>query len=212
MSTPSAGSAAYTYRPSLLGAPWAFKLTDDGIAWEAGSRSGRIPFRKVRRLRMSYRPVNMQSHRFMTEVWADGAPKLQIVSSSWKSMFEQERLDKPYSAFVAELHRRIAQAGATPLFEQGSNRLVYWPGLIVFAGVALGLVLLIVRALQADAMSGAALIGAFLAAVSLAGRQFLAPQPAGRLSPGRAAGGVDAERVIFFIGAYLFSRLFGIMR
>lgn len=153
---------SYAYRPSLLGAPWAFKLTDDGIEWDVGSKSGRVPFHNVRRLRMSYRPTNMQSHRFITEVWAEGAPKLQIVSSSWKNMFEQERLDKPYSAFVAELHRRIARAGVPAQFEQGSNPLRYWPGLIVFAGVAFGLAVLIVRALLADAMGGAAFIGAFL--------------------------------------------------
>ena len=166
MSTQSAGSGgdsdAYTYRPSLLGAPWAFKLTDDGIEWAAGTKSGRVAFRDIRRLRMSYRPANMQSYRFMTEIWADGAPKLRIVSSSRKSMVEQERLDKHYSAFVAKLHRRIARAGATPQFEQGSNTLAYWPGLILFVGVALGFCFLIVRALQSDAMSGVVFIATFL--------------------------------------------------
>jgi hypothetical protein len=154
-------SAAYTYRPSVFGAPWEFKLTDDGIAWVAGSKFGRVPFRNIRRLRMSYRPANMQSHRFMTELWADGAPNLRIMSNSWKSMVEQERLDKPYSAFVCELHLRIVRAGTTTLFERGSHRLVFWPGLIVFAGVVLGLFLLVVRALQADAMGGAAFIAVF---------------------------------------------------
>jgi hypothetical protein len=166
MSTESAGaedsSVAYAYRPSLMGAAWRFRLTDDGIEWTAGRRSGRIPYRNVRRLRMSFRPVNMQSQRFLTEVWADGAPKLQIVSSSWKSLVEQERLDKFYAAFVAELHRRIGHAATPVHFEQGSNPLLYWPGLIVFGGVALGLAMLIGRALQADAMSGAAFIGGFL--------------------------------------------------
>ena len=40
--------------------------------------------------------------------------------------------------------------------------LLYWPGLIAFVGVSLGLALLIVRALQADAKGGAAFIGVFL--------------------------------------------------
>jgi hypothetical protein len=176
-------SAAYTYRPSVLGAPWEFKLTDDGIAWVAGAKSGRVPFRNVRRLRMSYRPANMQSHRFMTELWADGAPKLRIVSSSWKSMVEQERLDKPYAAFVTELHRRIARAGAATQFERGSHRLVYWPGLILFAGVVLGLCGLIVRALQVDAVSGAAFIGVFLALFLWRGGNFLRRNWPGVYSP-----------------------------
>jgi len=156
-------NVAYAYRPSLLGAAWQFRLTDDGIEWAAGRRSGRIAYRNVRRLRMSFRPVNMQTHRFLTEVWAEGAPKLQIVSISWKSLVEQERLDKLYSVFVAELHRRIVRAATPVHFEQGSNPLLYWPGLIVLVGVALGLAMLSVRALQADAMGGAAFIAAFLA-------------------------------------------------
>ena len=153
----------YAYRPSLMGAPWQFKLADDGIEWSAGRRAGHIPYRNIRRLRMSFRPANMQTQRFLTEVWADGAPMLKISSSSWKGMFEQERLDKPYSAFVGELHRRIVRAAAPARFEQGSNPLLYWLGLAVFVGVVCGLGLLIVRGLQAESMSGAAFIAAFLA-------------------------------------------------
>ena len=159
----SAGEpVAYAYRPSLLGAAWEFKLAGDGIDWAAGRKAGHIPFRAVRRLRMSYRPASMQSHRFMTELWAEGAPKLKILSSSWKSLVEQERLDKPYAAFVAELHRRIALAAPPARFEQGSHPLLYWPGLLVFVGVALGFAALIARSLQAGAMSGAAFVGGFL--------------------------------------------------
>ena len=165
MSEPSTAGdgTVYAYRPSLMGAPWQFKLAADGIEWTAGRRSGHIPYRNVRRLRMSFRPANMQTQRFITEVWADGAPTLKISSSSWKSVFEQERLDQAYTAFVAELHRRIAQAAAPVRFEQGSNPLLYWLGLTVFAGVVLGLCLLVVRGLQAEAMSGTAFIAAFLA-------------------------------------------------
>src|SRR5664280_298683 len=177
----SAGEpVAYAYRPSLLGAAWEFKLTGEGIDWATGRKAGHIPFRAVRRLRMSYRPASMQSHRFMTELWAEGAPKLKILSSSWKSMVEQERLDKPYAAFVAELHRRIALAAPPARFEQGSHPLLYWPGLIAFAGVALGLALLVVRALQADSKGGAAFSCCFSgrAAITFAaiGRAYIAPR------------------------------------
>jgi hypothetical protein len=153
----------YAYRPSLMGAARQFKLANDGIEWTAGRHSGRIAYRDVRRLRMSFRPANMQTQRFLTEVWADGEPTLKISSSSWKSVVEQERLDKPYSAFVGELHRRLIRAAAPARFEQGSNPLLYWLGLAVFVGVVCGLGLLVVRGLQAEALSGAAFIAAFMA-------------------------------------------------
>jgi hypothetical protein len=174
---------AYAYRPSLLGAAWEFRLAGDGIDWAAGRKGGHIPFRAVRRLRMSFRPASMQSHRFMTELWADGAPKLEILSSSWKSMVEQERLDGRYTAFVAELHRRVALAAAPAHFEKGSNPLLYWPGLIVFIGVSLGLALLVVRALQVNAKGGAAFIGGFLALFLWQGGNFFRRNRPGRYSP-----------------------------
>jgi len=153
---------SYSYRPSLLGAPREFNLTSSGINWVAGTRSGSIPFDHIRRIRLSYRPTSMQSHRFITELWADRCPKLQIVSSSWKSMMEQERLDGAYSSFVRELHLRISRANGAAQFERGSNPLIFWLGILVFAGAGIGLAALIVRALQAGATTSAAIVGAFL--------------------------------------------------
>lgn len=163
---------AYSYRPSLLGAAWEFKLAGDGIDWSAGRKSGHIRYRDLQRMRLSYRPTSMQSHRFMTELWAQGTPKLKILSTTWKSMVEQVRLDKQYAAFVRELHRRIASAAPATRFERGSQPLLYWPGLIAFAGLMIVLALLIVRALQADVKGGAAFVGAFLALLLWQGGNF----------------------------------------
>jgi len=88
-------------------------------------------------------------------------------------MFEQERLDRSYSAFVVELHRRIPAARTSARFQQGSSPLIYWPSLLAFAAVALGLAVLIVRALQFGAFGGAALVGAFLALFLWQGGNFI---------------------------------------
>ena len=107
--------------------------------------------------------MTMQNYRFLTEVWTADGPKLQIASSSWKSVFEHERFDAAYRAFVTELARRAGAAGGQTLFDTGSPPLLYWPGVIVFSGASLALVALFVRALQEAAWSGAAFIAAFLA-------------------------------------------------
>jgi hypothetical protein len=158
----AAEGTAYSFRPSMLGAPREFRLASNGLYWVVARRSGHIRFNDIRRLRLTYRPTSMQSHRFMTELWAQGAPKLEILSSSWKSMIEQQRLDRPYTAFITELHRRIALAAPPARFERGSNPLLYWSGLIVFTGLTLALALLAVRALQSDTKAGAAFVGVFL--------------------------------------------------
>ena len=77
-------------------------------------------------------------------------------------MVEQEAQDQAYGAFVRELHRRIAAAGATTVFDCGSPALLYWPGLAVLAAVVVGFAVLIVQALNSGTYAGAAVVGGFL--------------------------------------------------
>jgi len=178
-----ADNLAYAYRPSLLGAPMEFRLTGDAIAWSSGQRSGEVPLRNARLVRMSFKPATMQPHRFVTELWADGAPRLEIVSSSWKSLTEQERLDARYTAFVTELHRRIALAAAPARFEQGKHPLLFWPGLVFFVLTALAMAVVVTRALQIHSIGVAAFIAGLLALLLWQGGNFFRRNKPGRYRP-----------------------------
>jgi hypothetical protein len=171
---------SYEYRPSLLGAGWHFSLTPAGIDWSSGPRAGFIPYGDVRGLRLSYRPTSMQNHRFVMEVWAQRAPALRIVSTTWKSVVEQQRQDAAYTCFVTELHARIAAARGAVDCERGRPPLIYWPGLVVFVGMSVAMAALIVRALQAHAVAGAVFVAIFLALFVRQGWMFF-----GRNRPGR---------------------------
>lgn len=171
---PADGDPTYGYRPSLLGAPSIYTLTEGGMDWSVGGRTGRVRYRDVRRLRLSFKPGSLQPYRFLTEIWAEGAPKLEIMSSSWKSMVEHERHEGPYAAFVADLHARVAAARSpVPVrYEQGANPLLYWPGLVFYAGAAVALAATFVRALQLDTYGAAAFIGGFGALLLWQGGNF----------------------------------------
>ncbi len=160
---PTAPTNSYAYKPALFGPLWRFRLTPDAIEWEAEPQGGRILYVDIRRLRLSFRPVSMQTHRFLAEIWPARAAKLQIASSSWRSMVDHERHDAAYSAFMLELHRRLAAAQVAVRFECGSPALRYWPGLVIFVGVALALSWLTVQALAVGAWAGAAIVGGVLA-------------------------------------------------
>lgn len=157
-----AQAATYSYRPSVMGAPSEFRATEPGLDWAIGRQSGHVLWRDVARVRQSFRPTSMQYYRFVTELWTVGAPKLTIVSTSWKSMMAQERLDEGYTAFIIELHRRLALAQTHARLEQGASPFQYWPGLVVFAATSLALAALTVRALQEHALGGALFIAGFL--------------------------------------------------
>lgn len=177
------GSLDYAYRPSVLGAPIEFRLTGDALDWTAGRKAGRLALRDIRRVSMSFKPASMQPYRFVTQLWAKDTPRLDIVSTSWKSMVEQERLDVRYVAFVRELHRRIAIAAAPARFVQGKHPLVYWPGLVLFAIVGVLLAAMVPRALDGHTVAGAVFIAAFLALFLWQGGNFFRRNIPGRYRP-----------------------------
>ena len=178
-----AADPVYIHKPSLMGAPWELRLRPEALEWRTGRHEGRIPYARVTRVRLSFRPVTMQTRRFLAEVWSAGGPRLSIASTSWRSMVEQEAQDQAYGAFMRELHRRIAAAGATPAFDRGSPALLYWPGLAVFVGVVAGFAVLIVQALDIGAYGGAAVVGAFFALFAWQGGTYFRRNRPGRYRP-----------------------------
>jgi hypothetical protein len=157
------GDLRYVYKPSLMGAAWELRLRPDALEWRTGRHHGRIPYDRITRIRLSFRPVTMQTRRFVTEIWWPGAPRLSIASTSWRSLLEQAAQDHDYGAFVRELNARVAAAGEAASFETGVPPFLYWPGVVVFVAVAAGLAVLTLRALALGAYSGAGLVAAFLA-------------------------------------------------
>ena len=183
MSSVNSAEISYAYKSSLVGAPLEFQLAPDALEWRKGGIAGRTPYGSVRRIRLSFRPMTMQNYRFVTEVWPDSGPKLQIASTSWKSLVEHQRLDAEYRAFVSELSRRVGAAGGNTAFDTGSPAFLYWPGVLVFTGASFALVGLSVRALQEQAWGGAAFIAAFFALFLYQAGNFFRRNRPGTYSP-----------------------------
>lgn len=154
---------AYSFRPSLMSSEHSFRLTSGGLQFQIGRHHGRIPYATITRLRISFRPIALASNRYLTEIWSEGWPKVQIASATWRSLTEQVAQTGPYADFVNELHERIAKAGAKPVCQRGSPPWIYWPGVILFVAVALGLAALTVRGLKEGSIAGACFVAAFLA-------------------------------------------------
>ena len=152
------GDPIYGYKPNLMGAPWVFRLTDKGIEWEYGRRSALLRYKDVRRVRMSYRPATLQTHRFITEIWSEQSPKLQISSTSFRGLMEQQRQDAEYTAFVGELHRRLAASRSAARFESGMHPWLYWLGSFVMVAIAVALAILMGRTVLNRDIAGFAVV------------------------------------------------------
>ncbi len=155
------GGPSYSYKPSLLGAPSEYRLKPEGLAWSAGRYSGTVRYDRITHIGLSFRPVTMQTQRYIAEIWSTDNPKLRIASTTCRSLMEQARQDAEYTAFITELHRRIGHAGSSAQFIAGTPGIRFWLGVVVFVAAALGLGTLMVRALLLGEMAGAALVGGF---------------------------------------------------
>lgn len=181
--TPEAEVTYYAYKPALVGASSEFELQTDAVAWNRAGSVVHVAYRDFRRVRLAFRPMTMQPHRFIAEIWAMGGTKLTIGSCSFKSVVEQPRHDAEYNAFLAELHRRLVPFGAGIRFQTGSPFLLYWIGVAVFTGLCLAATGLVVRALETQAWLGAVFVGGMLAMFLWQAGGFLRRNKPGRYTP-----------------------------
>jgi hypothetical protein len=153
----------YSYRPSLIGPAWQFELTDLGLAWRIGGRTGVWPYASIAGIRLSYRPTSMQARRFRADIRNDQGRSIAVISVSWQTASLVAAQDDPYRAFLTQLHARVARADGRPRLVAGVTRPVYLAGLIALALVNAALLGLFVRAAMTAAYGGMLFLAGFAA-------------------------------------------------
>jgi hypothetical protein len=148
----------YAYRASLIGSAHRFTLEDDGISWQAGRRSGKWRYADIAAVRMSYRPMSMQSRRFRTDIEHRGGGRIIVMSTTWQTLALMDAQDKDYRVFIVELHRRLALHGARASLAAGLNPALYFGGAGVLALLSVSMAALLVRALVIGEWAGALFI------------------------------------------------------
>ena len=162
-STPPAPAASYAYKASLIGAAHQFELTDEGLSWQAGSKSGVWPYADIAAIRLSYRPVSMQSRRFRADIESANSQRIVILSTSWQTVALMAPQDRDYRAFITQLHARMKQAGGKPVLIGGIGPKTYAAGIVLLALVAIAIAGLLVRAIATGEWAGGLFLVGFAA-------------------------------------------------
>ena len=162
-STPRQPAARYAYKASLAGAAHQFELTDDGLAWRVGGKSGVWPYADISAVRLSYRPVWMQSRRFRADVDNADGRRIAILSTSWQTAALMAPQDHDYRAFITQLHARMRQAGSKAALIGGVGPKTYAAGIVLLALVAIAIAGLLVRAIATGEWAGGLFLVGFAA-------------------------------------------------
>lgn len=154
---------SYAYKASLIGSAHRFELTDEGLSWRIAGRSGVWRYDEISAVRLSFRPVSMQQHRFRADVSRASGGRIAILSTSWQTAALMEPQDSGFRDFLVELHARMAKAGSRAELTAGLGRKTYAAVLAFMAMLAVLMAGLLIRALMIGEFAGALFILGFAA-------------------------------------------------
>jgi hypothetical protein len=156
-------NAHYACKASLIGAARRFELTKSGLSWRFGGRSAVWPYASISRIRLSYRPVSMQSRRFRAEIDNSDGGRLVLISTSWQSAALMKPQNREYSAFVTQLHAQLAKTGSKALLRGGLGPKTYAAAVALLTFVVLAMIGLLGRAVATGEFAGAFFLLGFAA-------------------------------------------------
>jgi hypothetical protein len=155
--------ARYAYKASLIGAAHRFELTDEGLSWQIGGRSGVWPYAGISAIRLSYRPVSMQSRRFRADIESAAHGRIAVLSTSWQTAALMAPQDHDYRAFIIQLHARMKQAASNATLTGGLRPRIYVVAVVLLALVAIAMTGLFIRAIAVGEWAGALFLVGFAA-------------------------------------------------
>ena len=159
----AASATSYAYKASLIGSAHRFELTDEGLSWHIARRSGVWRYDEISAIRLSFRPVSMQQHRFRADVSRAGGGRIAILSTSWQTAALMAPQDSGFRDFIVQLHARMAKAGSRAELTAGLGRKTYAAILAFLAVLAVAMMGLLVRALMIGEFAGVLFIIGFAA-------------------------------------------------
>lgn len=151
----AAPGVRYAYKASLIGSAHQFELTDVGLSWQVGGRSGVWPYRDIASIRLSYRPMSMQSRRFRADIERAGGGRIAILSTTWQTIALMAPQDQDYRAFMTQLHQRMKQAGSRAELTAGIGPKTYAGGVVLLALLGISMAGLLIRAIATGEFAGA---------------------------------------------------------
>jgi hypothetical protein len=153
----------YAYKASLIGAAHRFELTDEGLSWQVGGKSGVWRYLDIAAIRLSFRPVSMQSRRFRADIENANRQQITVLSTSWQTVALMAPQDRDYRAFIVQLHQRMREAGSDAALIGGVRPWAHSAGVVLLALVAVSIAGLLLRALATGEFAGALFLVGFAA-------------------------------------------------
>jgi hypothetical protein len=136
------------------------------LSWTVGGRSGVWGYTDIASIRLSFRPMSMQSRRFRADIGSNGRQRISILSTTWQTVALMAPQDHDYRAFIVELHRRMAAAGSKAALIGGIGPTAYAAALAIVTLLGIAMAALLAQAFATGEWYGALFLIGFVALFS----------------------------------------------
>lgn len=146
-------TTGYAYKASLIGSAHRFRLTDTGLSWHIAGRSGGLAYADIASIRLSYRPISMQSRRFRADIENKGGGRIAVLSTTWQTVSLVAPQDTATAPSLSNC-TVCRKPAARPRCPAGSGH-TYAAAVLVLVVLGVAMVGLLLRALFTGELMGA---------------------------------------------------------
>lgn len=154
----SLDATSYRLRANAFVGERTYRLTDDALTWEEeGKPLNGVFFDQIATVRLSFSPTRVATRRFRTRVFPKAGGMTEFFNLSYRGFADFADQSAEYTAFVRELHRRLAAKGKDAAFHAGQSTLAFIRDLLISAFIFVGLAA-VVLLLPISALPGVVIV------------------------------------------------------
>ncbi len=159
------GLPSYRQKPRPIGFDLAYKIEGDVLVIDSTRKIDRVRLASVEQVRFTFKPGNIASTGYVTELRLSDGKTITIGDISWRSMVEIERGGARYIRFIRELCAIIARLNPKARFVAGKPPVI-WALFAVIATVSVLMMSYFAFRAWQQGVVGAVWIGVGLAAIA----------------------------------------------
>ena len=160
------GLPSYRQRPRPIGFDLAYKLEGQELVIDSTRKVDRVDLRAVEQVRFTFKPGNIATTGYVTELRLKDGKTVTIGDTSWRSLVEVERGGSRYVRFITALCEAIAEGSPEARFLAGKRPFI-WVAFAFVSIVSIGMMAYFAWRAFISGFSGAMWIGVALGAVAL---------------------------------------------
>ena len=160
------GLPSYRQRPRPIGFDLAYKLEGHELVIDSTRKVDRVDLRAVEQVRFTFKPGNIATTGYVTELRLKDGKTVTIGDTSWRSLVEVERGGSRYVRFITALCEAIAEGSPEARFLAGKRPFI-WVAFAFVSIVSIGMMAYFAWRAFISGFSGAMWIGVALGAVAL---------------------------------------------